>query len=101
MLPVSDSKVLLLFQRMNKGDEEVLVIEESGEHGNSLLYIWPGGAGWLREGERERRSKTVTNTVSRTKDLESHYSELGNRSFKKNKKRQTFINPKFLKHHSE
>lgn len=55
MVPVSDGKVLLLFQCMNKGDEEVLVIEESGEHGDSLLYIGSGSAGGLREGKEARQ----------------------------------------------
>lgn len=54
MVPVSDSKVLLLFQGMNEGDEEVLVIEESREHGDSLLYIGPGSAGGLRKGKEAR-----------------------------------------------
>lgn len=53
-LPVSDDEVLLLFQRMNEGDEEVLVVEKSRKHGDSLLYVGPGGAGGLREGKEAR-----------------------------------------------
>lgn len=41
---------------MNEGDEEVLVIEERGEHGDSLLYIGPGGTGGLREEKRKQDS---------------------------------------------
>lgn len=52
---------------MNKGDEEVLVIEECGEHGDSLLYIGPGGAGGLKWGKEARQLQ-----ISRPKDLKSH-----------------------------
>lgn len=60
-LPVSDSKVLLLFQRVNEGDEKVLVIEKSGEHGDSLLYIWPGSVGWLRKRKKRQDSDKYSN----------------------------------------
>lgn len=40
-LPVSHGKVLLLLQCVHKGDEEVLVVEKSGEQSDALLYIRP------------------------------------------------------------
>lgn len=40
-LPVSYSKVLLLLQGVDKRDEEVLVIEESGEQSDALLHVGP------------------------------------------------------------
>ena len=39
LLPVSYSKVLLLFQGVDKCDQEVLVVEKSGEHGDALLNV--------------------------------------------------------------
>lgn len=38
-LPVSYSKVLLLLQGMDKRDQEVLVIEKSGEQSDALLNV--------------------------------------------------------------
>lgn len=48
-LPVSDSKVLLLLQGVHEGDEEVLVVEESGEQRDALLHIRPRGVGGLQQ----------------------------------------------------
>lgn len=46
-LPVSHSKVLLLLQGMDECDQEVLVIEESGEQGDALLNVRPCCVGGL------------------------------------------------------
>lgn len=40
-LPVSYSEVLLLLQGMYECDQEVLVIEKSGEQSDALLYVRP------------------------------------------------------------
>lgn len=49
-LPVSHNKVLLLFQGMNKGDQEVLVIEKSGEESDAFLYVRLCCVGGLKTG---------------------------------------------------
>lgn len=46
-LPVSYSEVLLLLQGVDKRDEEVLIIEESGEQSDALLYVGPCCVGGL------------------------------------------------------
>ncbi len=46
-LPVSYSKVLLLFQGVDERDQEVLVIEQSGEQSDALLYVRPCCVGGL------------------------------------------------------
>lgn len=53
-LPVSYSKVLLLFQGVDKRDQEVFVIEKSGKESDPLLYVRPGCVGGLMtEGEKQ------------------------------------------------
>lgn len=49
-LPVSHSKVLLLFQGVDERDQEVLVIEKSGEQGDALLYVRACCVGGLKTG---------------------------------------------------
>lgn len=47
-LPVSHSKVLLLFQGVDERDQEVFVVEESGEQSDSLLDVGPCCVGGLK-----------------------------------------------------
>lgn len=47
-LPVPHSKVPLLFQGMDEGDQEVFVVEESGEQSDSLLHVGPCCVGGLK-----------------------------------------------------
>lgn len=49
-LPVSYSKVLLLFQGVDECDQEVLVTEKSGEQSDALLYVRPCCVGGLKTG---------------------------------------------------
>lgn len=48
-LPVSDGKVLLLLQGVHEGDQEVLVVEKSGEQSDALLNVGPRGVVSLQE----------------------------------------------------
>ena len=48
LLPVSYSEVLLLLQGVDKRDQEVFVIEKSGEQSDALLYVRLGCVVLLR-----------------------------------------------------
>lgn len=50
-LPVSYCKVLLLLQSVDECDQEVLVVEESGEQCDALLYVRPCCVGGLKTRE--------------------------------------------------
>lgn len=56
-LPVSNSKVLLLLQGVDKRDEEVLVVEQSGEQSDALLHVRPCCVGGLMTKDDRRRIK--------------------------------------------
>lgn len=47
-LPVAYSEVLLLFQGVDERDQEVLVVEKSGEQSDSLLNVGPCCVGGLK-----------------------------------------------------
>lgn len=47
-LPVPHSEVLLLLQSVDERDQEVLVVEKSGEQGDSLLNVGPCCVGGLK-----------------------------------------------------
>lgn len=49
-LPVPYSKVLLLLQGVDESDQEVLVVEKSGEQSDSLLNVGPCVGGLKRRG---------------------------------------------------
>lgn len=54
-LPVSHSKVLLLFQGVDERDEEVLVVEQGGEQSDALLHVGPRCVGGLATRGRMKR----------------------------------------------
>lgn len=49
-LPVPYSEVLLLLQGVDERDQEVLVVEKSGEQSDSLLNVGPCCVGGLKTG---------------------------------------------------
>lgn len=53
-LPVSYGEVLLLFQGVDESDQEVFVVEKSGEQSDALLDVRPCCVGCLKTAKADK-----------------------------------------------